>query len=159
MSFSIKYLFWKIEFYRYLNERLGDFINFINVYSYGSIIVFYIVVQVKTETGIAQENVENVLDDIGVIEDKLKTLQTGFLKNVRDANEVKSEAKMLTDDVQDTERKSTELLTNYDNVNSTLENRFKNSKSTLNDSQRLLERASQLSANTTLKLKELKGKW
>lgn len=114
------------------------------------------ITKVKTETGIAQENVENVLDEIGVIEDKLKTLQTGFLKNVRDANEVKSEAKMLTDDVQDTERKSMELLTNYDNVNSTLESRFKNSKSTLNDSQRLLERASQLSANTTLKLKELK---
>jgi len=114
---------------------------------------------VKTETDIAQENVENVLDEISVIEDKLKTLQTGFLKNVRDANEVKSEAKMLSDDVQDTERKSTELLTNYDNVNRTLESRFKNSKSTLNDSQRLLERASQLSANTTLQLKELKGKW
>lgn len=114
--------------------------------------------QVKTETGVAQENVEKVLNEIGVIEDKLKTLQTGFLKNVRDANEVKSEAKMLTDDVQDTEKKSMELLTNYDHVNNKLESRFNNSKSTLNDSQRLLERASQLSANTTLKLKELKGK-
>lgn len=99
-----------------------------------------------------------VIDDISSIERKLKTLQTGFLKNVRDANEVKSEAKTLIDEVQETEKKASQLLIDYNNANDTLENRVKNSKTTLSNSQYLLEKASQLSANTSLKLKELGGK-
>lgn len=108
--------------------------------------------------GITHDNVMKVTDDINTIENKLKTLQTGFLKNVRDANEVKSEAKTLIDEVEETEKKASQLLIDYNNANNTLENRVKNSKTTLSNSQDLLEKASQLSANTTLKLKELGGK-
>lgn len=71
---------------------------------------------------------------------------------------MKSEAKTLIEEVQDTEMKASQLLANYNNANNTLENRVKNSKNTLSNSQYLLEKASQLSANTTLKLKELGGK-
>lgn len=97
------------------------------------------------------------MDDIGIIETKLKTLQTGFLKNVRDANEVKSEAKILIQEVNETEKKAWQLLTSYTHANETLEKHVTNSKNTRNNSQYLLEKASQMSANTTLKLKELGG--
>lgn len=116
------------------------------------------VIQVKTETGVTQENVQKVLDDINVIESKLKTLQTGFLKNVRDANEVKSEASTLIQEVEDTEKKASQLLASYYEASNKLENRAQIAKSTKNNSQNLLEKASQLSANTTLKLRELGGK-
>lgn len=100
---------------------------------------------------------QSVLEAINVIEGKLKSLQTGFLKNVRDADEVKSEAKTLIQEVEETEKKASKLITSYNNVNDTLKNRVKNSQATRSNSQILLERASQLSTNTTLKLKELKG--
>lgn len=93
-----------------------------------------------------------------MIEGKLKTLQTGFLKNVRDANEVKSEAKSLIQEVEETKNKASQLISAYNKANDTLENRVKNSKTTRSNSIYLLEKASQLSANTTLKLKELGGK-
>lgn len=115
-------------------------------------------IQVKTETSTTQENVQKTLDNINVIEGKLKSLQTGFLKNVRDADEVKSEAKTLAQEIEETDKKALKLMAAYNNANDTLKNRVKNSQATHSSSQQLLERASQLSANTTLKLKELGGK-
>lgn len=115
-------------------------------------------IQVKTETSTTQDNVQKILDIINVIEGKLKSLQTGFLKNVRDADEVKSEAKTLAQEIEETDKKASKLVTAYNNANDTLKNRVKNSQATHSSSQQLLERASQLSANTTLKLKELGGK-
>lgn len=112
----------------------------------------------KIETSTTQENVQNILDNINVIEGKLKLLQTGFLKNVRDADEVKSEAKSLAQEIEETDKKALKLVAAYNNANDTLKNRVKNSQATHSSSQQLLERASQLSANTTLKLKELGGK-
>jgi len=88
----------------------------------------------------------------------LKTLQTGFLKNVRDANEVKSEASTLIQEVEDTEKKASQLLASYYEASNKLDNRAQIAKTTKNNSQSLLEKASQLSANTTLKLRELGGK-
>lgn len=116
------------------------------------------IIQVKTETGVTQENVQKVLDDINVIESKLKTLQTGFLKNVRDANEVKSEASTLIQEVEDTEKKASQLLASYRVASNKLDTRAQIAKTTKYNSQNLLEKASQLSANTTLKLRELGGK-
>lgn len=113
------------------------------------------ITNVKTEMAVTQENVQEVLDDINVIESKLKTLQTGFLKNVRDANEVKSEASTLMQEVDDTEKKATQLLASYYEASNKLDNRAQIAKTTKNNSQNLLEKASQLSANTTLKLREL----
>ncbi|XP_050439565.1 laminin subunit beta-1-like [Adelges cooleyi] len=110
---------------------------------------------IKSDSANAQVNVQKAMDDIVSIEGKLKTLQTGFLKNSLDATNVRSEAKNLTIEVDETEKKADQLLADYKNANNTLENRVKNSKTTRNNSQYLLERASQLSANTTLKLKEL----
>lgn len=98
-----------------------------------------------------------MLDKVSVIDGKLKSLQTGFLKNVRDANEVKSEAKTLIQEEEETKNKASQLLAAYKKANDTLENRVKNSKKTRSNSIYLLEKASQLSANTTLKLKELGG--
>lgn len=111
----------------------------------------------KIETDIAQENVQKIFDNINIIEGKLKALQTGFLKNVRDADEVKSEAKTLAQEIDETDKKALKLVAAYNNANDTLKNRVKNSQATHTSSQQLLERASQLSANTTLKLKELGG--
>lgn len=116
------------------------------------------IIQVKTETDVTQENIQKVLDDINVIESKLKTLQTGFLKNVRDANEVKSEASTLIQEVEDTEKKASQLLASYREASNKLDTRAQIAKTTKYNSQNLLEKASQLSANTTLKLRELGGK-
>jgi len=88
----------------------------------------------------------------------LKTLQTGFLKNVRDANEVKSEASTLIQEVEDTEKKASQLLASYREASNKLDTRAQIAKTTKYNSQNLLEKASQLSANTTLKLRELGGK-
>lgn len=112
----------------------------------------------KSETDVAKESLQKVTELIDSIETKLKTLQTGFLKNVRDADEVKSEAKTLIQEVDDTKTKATKLLDDYNNANATLENRVKVLKTTRSNSQSLLEKASQLLASTTLKLKELEGK-
>lgn len=98
------------------------------------------------------------MNDVSAIEEKLKTLQTGFLKIVNDANEVKSEAKIVVQEVEETEKKASQLLNMYKQTNETLEKNLKNSKTTSINSQNLLEKASQLSTNTTSKLKELEGK-
>lgn len=112
----------------------------------------------KKETEVTQKNVQSVLNQISNIDGKLKSFQTGFLKNIGDADEVKSEAKSLIQEVEETEMKASKLVTDYNNANDTLKNRVKNSQTTRSNSQRLLERASQLSANITLKLQELGGK-
>lgn len=70
---------------------------------------------------------------------------------------MKSEAKIVVQEVEDTQKKSLQLLMAYNQANETLENRVKNSKTTRSSSQYLLEKASQLSTNTILKLKELGG--
>jgi len=111
--------------------------------------------KVKSETDLAKDSLQKVTELIDSIEAKLKTLQTGFLKNVRDADEVKSEAKTLVQEVDDTKNKALKLVDDYNNANTTLENRVKVLKTTRSNSQNLSEKASQLLANTTLKLKEL----
>lgn len=87
----------------------------------------------------------------------MKSLQTGFLKNGRDADEVKLEAKTLIDEVEETEKKAAQLIAAYKNANNTLEAHVKNSKTVRSKSQELLGKANQLSASTTSKLKELEG--
>lgn len=99
-----------------------------------------------------------MLEATVAIEGKLKLLQTGFLKNVRDADEVKSEAKTLVQEVKNTDAKASQLVVSYNNANDTLNNRVKNTQATRSKSQSLLEKASQLSTNITLKLKELEGR-
>jgi len=64
----------------------------------------------------------------------------------------------LIQEVDDTEKKASQLLAFYNEANNKLETRVQIAKTTKNNSQHLLEKASQLSANTTLKLKELGGK-
>lgn len=114
--------------------------------------------QIKKETDVTQSNVQNILSEINNIDGKLKSFQTGFLKNVGDADEVKSEAKSLIQEVEETEKKASVLVAAYNNANDTLKSRVQNSQTTRSNSQQLLEKASQLSANITLKLKELGGK-
>lgn len=110
------------------------------------------------ETNVAKDSLQTATDLIDSIEAKLKTLQTGFLKNVRDANEVKSEAKTLVQEVEDTKNKASKLVDDYNNATSTLKKRESDLNTTNKDSRTLFERASQLLANTTSKLKELEGK-
>lgn len=64
----------------------------------------------------------------------------------------------MIQEVDDTEKKASQLLAFYNEANNKLETRVQIAKTTKNNSQHLLEKASQLSANTTLKLKELGGK-
>lgn len=68
------------------------------------------------------------------------------------------EASVLIKEVQETEEKASKLKSDFNKANNTLESRVNNSKTTRNNAQRLLERASQLSTSTSSKLKELKGK-
>lgn len=87
----------------------------------------------------------------------MKQLQTGFLKNEKDAREVSDEAGSVYAEVKKAENQSQNLQDQYREAVNALNQRSQDSGLAHARAQKLLEKASQLSVNTTAKLKELKG--
>lgn len=88
----------------------------------------------------------------------MKKLQTGFLKNEKDAHEVSDEASSVYAEVKTAENQVQNLQVQYREAVNALNQRSQDSGLAHARAQKLLEKASQLSVNTTAKLKELKGK-
>lgn len=88
----------------------------------------------------------------------MKQLQTGFLKNEKDAREVSDEAGSVYTEVKTAENQAQNLQIQYREAVNALNQRSQDSGLAHTRAQKLLEKASQLSVNTTAKLKELKGK-
>lgn len=99
------------------------------------------------------------MTDVNQLQERVKALQTGFLKNEKDAQEVKNEASSMTDEVKQAQKRAQEMQTEYNRAVNTLGERARNSELAQVRAQILLEKASQLSLNTTDKLKQLKGKF
>lgn len=98
------------------------------------------------------------MKQFGDLENRFKKLQTDYLKNSADAQAVESELKGVTEDVEQTQKKTSDLITNYQNTVADLDKKATNSSEAFENSQILLQKASQLYANATEKVKELKGK-
>lgn len=117
-----------------------------------------IIFQITSETEEAQQKANETVTDVNQLQERVKALQTGFLKNEKDAQEVKNEASSMSEEVKQAQKRAQEMQTEYNRAVSTLEERARNSELAQVRAQSLLEKASQLSLNTTDKLKQLRGK-
>lgn len=111
--------------------------------------------QIFDNTTDAQRKANSTATDVNSLLERLKKVQTDFLKNDRDSNEIKDELKAITDDINDVQNKTFYLKLNYEQVSNQLDDHKRNSSNIRLAAQTLLDKAGQLSANTTSKLKEI----
>ncbi|XP_046682808.1 laminin subunit beta-1 isoform X2 [Homalodisca vitripennis] len=112
--------------------------------------------QITSETGEAQQKANETVTEVNQLQEQVKTLQTGFLKNGKDAQEVKAEAESMTEEVKQAKDRAREMQSEYNLAVNTLREHSDDSLLAQTRAQKLLEKASQLSLNTTDKLKQLK---
>lgn len=112
--------------------------------------------QIASETAEAQQKANETVAEVNVLQGRLKQLQTGFLKNEKDAREVSDEAGSVYAEVKTAENQAQNLQVQYREAVNALNQRSQDSGLAHARAQKLLEKASQLSVNTTAKLKELK---
>uniref|UniRef100_A0A1B6DHB4 Laminin subunit beta-2 n=1 Tax=Clastoptera arizonana TaxID=38151 RepID=A0A1B6DHB4_9HEMI len=111
--------------------------------------------QITSETAVAQQKANETLTEVNGLQGQVQDLQKTFLKNEKDAREVADEALSIDADVQKTQNKAKELQNAYREAKDKLNKRSQDSGLARSRAQMLLERANQLSVNTTQKLKEL----
>ncbi|XP_054279344.1 laminin subunit beta-1 [Macrosteles quadrilineatus] len=112
--------------------------------------------QITSETAEAQQKANETVTEVNQLQERVKSLQTGFLKNQKDAQEVKAEAETMTEEVKRAEKRAKEMQDEYSRAVNSLQDRTEDSGLAQAKAQKLLEKASQLSLNTTDKLKQLK---
>ncbi|XP_065226755.1 laminin subunit beta-1 [Planococcus citri] len=111
--------------------------------------------EISNQSAKAQQTINETVEEFLKLEESFKTLQTEFLKNNADAMTVEDELKAVIADVDDTQKKSQNLTADYKQIAAELEKKAMNSTDAHKNAQLLLNRASQLSLNTTNKIKEL----
>jgi len=112
--------------------------------------------QITSETGEAKQKANETVAEVNGLQERVKALQTGFLKNEKDAQEVRAEAESMTSEVKKAEDRAREMQSAYNQAVDKLEARARDSVLAQARAHNLLEKASQLSLNTTDKLKQLK---
>lgn len=113
--------------------------------------------QIVSETAEAQQKANETVTEVKVLQGHVQDLQKNFLKNEKDAREVGDEVISIGVEVQKTQNQSKELQDTYRHATDKLNQRSQDSGLSRTRAQKLLEKANQLSVNTTAKLKELQG--
>lgn len=91
------------------------------------------------------------------LQNRVKTLQTKFLKNEKDAQDVQENANSMTEEVQQAKNQASEMQSKYNLALDDLNQRAQDSHMEQARAQNLLKKASQLSSDTRTKLVQLKG--
>lgn len=105
----------------------------------------------------AQQKSNETVAEVDGLQNKLKHLQTRFLKNERDAREVSEEASMISGEARRAQERASELQSAYKNAEELLKRRSSTARESQEKVSGLLKKASELSLGTMAKLKELKG--
>lgn len=106
----------------------------------------------------AQMKAGNTTIAVEALEARLKQLQTQSVKNDFVLNEeIQKELITLSDDARSVKEKSEKLGTEYKRASDSLNYRSTKSKGDIQRAKRLLQRASELTADTTTKFKDLDG--
>lgn len=109
-------------------------------------------------TNEAQMKAGNTTIAVDELETKLKQLQTqSGQKNFILNEEIKKELSTLADEAQKIKDKSDKLGTEYKTASDTLNERVNKSKGVIERAKNLLQRASELTADTSTKFKDLEG--
>lgn len=95
--------------------------------------------------------------EVDQLQNRVKTLQTKFLKNEKDAQDVQENANSMTEEVQQAKDQASEMQSKYRSTLDTLNERAQDSHIEQARAQNLLMKASQLSSDTRTKLVQLKG--
>lgn len=115
--------------------------------------------QISEQSLKTQQTINDTAQQFKNLDNNFKALQTEFLKNSADAMKVEEELKLVAADVDETQKKSTELTLDYRQVAAELDKKAMNSTEAHKNAETLLEKASQLSLNTMNKVKDLNGKF
>ncbi|XP_039299299.1 laminin subunit beta-1 isoform X2 [Nilaparvata lugens] len=113
--------------------------------------------QTGSETQEAQQKANETVVQVSKLQDKLKTLQSEFLKNEKDAKEVAEGVKVVELKVENAQEKAAELKRAYYNANDTLQQRSQHFQLARVKAQETLEKANNLSYLTNRKLIDLKN--
>ncbi|KAL1456234.1 hypothetical protein WDU94_000979 [Cyamophila willieti] len=111
--------------------------------------------QIANETNEAQQKANDANMRVKQLQERLKSIQAGFLQNERSAQDVASEEKSLETEVAKAQEQADDLRRRYEETDNTLASKAESSGLKRAKGQKLLEKASQLSVNTTAKLKQL----
>ncbi|XP_063992157.1 laminin subunit beta-1 isoform X3 [Diachasmimorpha longicaudata] len=106
----------------------------------------------------AQKKAANTTAAVDALEARLKQLQTQSVRNDFVLNqEIRKELLTLADDAKAVDEKTQKLGTEYKRAGDSLNNRVTKSKGDIERAKQLLQRASELTADTTTKFKDLDG--
>lgn len=111
--------------------------------------------QITNETIEAQQKANDATAKVKQLLDRLKSIQAGFLQNERSAMDVETEEKSLEKEVARAQEQAASLRLRYQETDNQLISKAESSGLKRAKGQMLLEKASQLSVNTTAKLKQL----
>ncbi|XP_012282234.1 laminin subunit beta-1 isoform X2 [Orussus abietinus] len=110
------------------------------------------------ETGRAQKKADNTTRAVEALDGRLKRLQTDSVKNDFVINqEIGVEARKVAQEARDVDAKTDRLAAEYKKANGLLDHRANKSRDDIQRAKRLLQRASELTADTSTKFKDLDG--
>lgn len=110
---------------------------------------------IANETNEANEKANEASMRVKMLQERLKSIQGGFLQNERSAMDVETEEKSLEIEVAKAQEKAQDLRLRYQTTDNSLLSKAESSSLKRDKGKLLLDKASQLSVNTTAKLKQL----
>lgn len=108
-------------------------------------------------TKAAQTQANSTTQSVEALDVRLKQLQTQSAKNSFILTEIGTEAKKVADEAQVTDGKTKKLSEEYKRADELLNQRVNKTKGDIQRAKRLLQRASELTADTSTKSKDLDG--
>ncbi|KAI5734580.1 hypothetical protein M8J77_008341 [Diaphorina citri] len=111
--------------------------------------------QITNDLDDAQQKSNETNVKVKLLQERLKSIQAGFLQNGRSAMDVENEEKNLEKEVALAQKQASGLRSRYQETDNKLLSKAESSGLKRARGQMLLNKASQLSVNTTAKLKQL----
>ncbi|XP_076236766.1 laminin subunit beta-1 [Calliopsis andreniformis] len=106
----------------------------------------------------AQMQANSTTQTVNALDARLKQLQTNSaINNIKLNQEISVQARKVAEEAQKVDRKTKRLVDEYKQVDESLDDRVNKSKGNIQKAKKLLQRASELTADTSTKLKDLDG--
>lgn len=119
--------------------------------------LFSLHLQISSETGDAQQKANETGVDVEALQVRLKPLQSRFLQNAHEAEEVAQEAEKLGTEAEKANENAEKLRNEYELAATSLSARAEQSRSAHARAQALQRKSSALLSSSLTKMKELSG--
>lgn len=114
---------------------------------------------ISNESQVAKNKAGESVNQVEILDSRLRTVQTNFLKNQIDAGNVEADGKKIVEEADRAKADAVKLQLDYSEANKSLAEKVQYSQNIKERANKLFEQATKLNENITNKIDYLKGKF